>query len=202
MVDFDLKTASKLGVARVKVIATSGKLVSEYDVEMDVRASNPPVTTFISGGAESGKNWETDFTLPGMEGTNSAILEVSAILPMDAGRRLKYLIQYPYGCIEQTTSTAFAQLYLDDVMELNDKFKTAIDDHIKYGIKRISTFQLSDGSFSYWPGQQLLRQLGNLLCRSFPHRGRKQGICSSSRFEIIMDKSTETTCTPMEACAP
>jgi alpha-2-macroglobulin len=153
MVDFDLKTVSKLGVARVKVIATSGKLVSEYDVEMDVRASNPPVTTFISGGAESGKNWETDFTLPGMEGTNTAILEVSSILPMDAGRRLKYLIQYPYGCIEQTTSAAFAQLYLDDVMELNDKFKAAIDDHIKYGIKRITTFQLSEGSFSYWPGQ-------------------------------------------------
>jgi len=123
MVDFDLKTASKLGVARVKVIATCGKLVSEYDVEMDVRASNPPVTTYVSGGAESGKNWETDFKLPGMEGTNTAVLEVSAILPMDAGRRLHYLIQYPYGCIEQTTSTAFAQLYLDEVMELNDKFK-------------------------------------------------------------------------------
>jgi uncharacterized protein YfaS (alpha-2-macroglobulin family) len=153
MVDFDLKTASKLGVARVKVIATSGKLVSEYDVEMDVRASNPPVTTFVSGGAESGKNWETDFTLPGMEGTNSAILEVSAVLPMDAGRRLKYLIQYPYGCIEQTTSSAFAQLYLDDIMEMNSKFKMAIDEHIKYGINRISSFQLSDGSFTYWPGQ-------------------------------------------------
>jgi uncharacterized protein YfaS (alpha-2-macroglobulin family) len=119
---------------------------------MYVRASNPPVTTYISGGAESGKSWETDYTLPGMEGTNSAILEVSAVLPMDAGRRLKYLIQYPYGCIEQTTSSAFAQLYLDDIMEMNDKFKLAIDDHIKYGIKRISSFQLSDGSFSYWPG--------------------------------------------------
>jgi alpha-2-macroglobulin len=154
MVDFDLKTASKLGVARVKVIATSGKLVSEYDVEMDVRASNPPVTTFISGGAEAGKSWETDFKLPGMDGTNSAVLEVSAVLPMDAGRRLKYLIQYPYGCIEQTTSSAFAQLYLDDIMEMNNKFKMAIDEHIKYGIKRISSFQLSDGSFSYWPGQQ------------------------------------------------
>jgi len=153
IVDFDLKTVSRLGIARVKVVATSGKLVSEYDVEMDVRASNPPVTTFVSGGAESGKNWETDFTLPGMDGTNSAILEVSGILPMDAGRRLKYLLQYPYGCIEQTTSSAFAQLYLDDVMELNDKFKTAIEDHIKYGIKRITSFQLSDGSFSYWPGQ-------------------------------------------------
>ncbi len=110
-------------MARVKVIATSGKLVSEYDVEMDVRASNPPVTTFVNGGAEPGKDWESDFTLPGMEGTNSAVLEVSAIFPWTPARRLKYLIQYPYGCIEQTTSTAFAQLYLDEVMELNDKFK-------------------------------------------------------------------------------
>ncbi len=164
---FDLKTASKLGIARVKVIATSGKLVSEYDVEMDVRASNPPITTYINGGAEPGKNWESDFTLPGMEGTNSAVLEVSAILPMDATRRLKFLIRYPYGCIEQTTSTAFAQLYLDEVMELGDKFKSSIDEHIKYGIKRISSFQLSDGSFSYWPGSYYFDSWGTSYAGHF-----------------------------------
>jgi uncharacterized protein YfaS (alpha-2-macroglobulin family) len=175
MVDFDLKTASKLGIARVKVIATSGKLVSEYDVEMDIRASNPPVTTYVNGGAEPGKSWESDFTLPGMEGTNSAVLEVSAVLPMDATRRLKYLIQYPYGCIEQTTSTAFAQLYLDDVMELNDKFKTAIEEHIKYGIKRISSFQLSDGSFSYWPGNYYYDSWGTSYAGHFLIEAESKG---------------------------
>ena len=44
--------------------------------------------------------------------TNTAYLEVSGIPPIDAERRLQYLINYPHGCIEQITSTVFAQLYL------------------------------------------------------------------------------------------
>jgi alpha-2-macroglobulin len=175
LVDFDLKTASKLGVARVKVIATCGKLVSEYDVEMDVRASNPPVTTFIGGAAEEGQTWNSDFVMPGIENSNSAVLEVSGLLPMDAGRRLKYLIQYPHGCIEQVTSTAFPQLYLDDVLDLDTKTKASIDQHIKFGISKISTFQMSDGGFSYWPGSQQISNWGTTYAGHFLIEAENKG---------------------------
>jgi alpha-2-macroglobulin len=154
VVNFDLSTSQRIGVGKVKVRATSGKLTANYEVELDIRTPNLPISTFQAGTAAAGQSWVSDFTLPGMEGTNSAMLEVSGIPPMDAGRRLKYLLQYPHGCIEQVTSTVFAQLYLPDVLELNANTKTAIDNHIKSGISKISTFQLSGGGFSYWPGRQ------------------------------------------------
>jgi len=87
-----------------------------------------------------------------MTGTNELMLEVSNIPPVDFGRRLKYLLRYPHGCIEQTTSAVFPQLFLGDVVELTDALKQKTETNIKAGIKRLASFQLSGGGFSYWPG--------------------------------------------------
>ena len=71
---------------------------------------------------------------------------------MDLQKRLSYLIEYPYGCIEQTTSAAFPQLVLNQLTELNDYQKAQVDKNCKAAISRIQNFQRTDGGFSYWPG--------------------------------------------------
>jgi uncharacterized protein YfaS (alpha-2-macroglobulin family) len=155
IINFNLRAGSETGQGLVNIVATSGNLTATYEVALDIRNPNPPVTTFIAGAATSGKSWGTDFNLPGMEATNSALLEVSGIPPIDAGRRMKYLLQYPHGCIEQTTSAAFAQLFLTDLLALDNKTIEAIDNHMKAGISKIKSFQLASGGFSYWAGQPL-----------------------------------------------
>jgi len=173
--DFDLKLASKTGVGRIQVTATSGKYTSIYDVELDVRTANPPVTTFTGSTAEAGQTWETDFSLPGMENTNTAFLEVSGIPPIDAERHLKYLISYPHGCIEQITSAAFPQLFLSDVMETDDKARSAIDIHVKAAISKIQSFHLSGGGFTYWPGHQQINSWGNSYAGHFLLEAENKG---------------------------
>jgi hypothetical protein len=81
-------------------------------------------------------------------------LEVSTIPPINLGYRLEYLLEYPHGCIEQTTSSAFPQLYLDVVRELNDKEKARIKYNVTAAIERLKMFVTSDGGFGYWPGDQ------------------------------------------------
>jgi uncharacterized protein YfaS (alpha-2-macroglobulin family) len=71
---------------------------------------------------------------------------------MNLQKRLSYLIHYPHGCIEQTTSSVFPQLVLNQLMELDDRRKAEIDRNIRHGIQRIQNFQQPDGGFSYWPG--------------------------------------------------
>ena len=44
---------------------------------------------------------------------SNAVIEVSPLPSFNLSRHLNYLIQYPHGCVEQTTSTAFPQLYVD-----------------------------------------------------------------------------------------
>ena len=87
------------------------------------------------------------------EGNGSkATIEVSSIPAINLQKRLSYLIQYPHGCIEQTTSSVFPQLALNGLMDLNDKQKADIDKNIRAAIQKIQNFQTSSGGFSYWPG--------------------------------------------------
>lgn len=67
---------------------------------------------------------------------------------------MRYLLQYPYGCIEQTTSAVFPQLYLDKVKVLTDEEKNTIQRNVKAGVERLKTFVNRDGGFSYWPGHE------------------------------------------------
>lgn len=153
VVSFKLKVNSLLGVGKVKIVATSGSEKATYDIEIDVRNPNPKVVNVLETVIEAGKTWNTPYAPPGMSGTNKGTIELSSIPPINLGERLKYLIEYPHGCIEQTTSSAFPQLFLADIMELNSDFKVAIERNIKAGIERLKLFQNSSGGMSYWAGQ-------------------------------------------------
>ncbi len=148
---FGLKVKDILGVGKIKVIAISGSEKASYDIELNIRNPNPPITEFIDEVVNPGEILNRDYTLPGMPGTNTANLEVSSIPPIDFGRRLKYLLAYPHGCVEQTTSAAFPQLYLGDITEINNATRTKIEDNVKAAIKRLQSFILPSGGFAYWP---------------------------------------------------
>jgi alpha-2-macroglobulin len=153
VVNFKLKVNSGLGVGKVKIVATSGSEKATYDIEIDVRNPNPKVVNVLETIVEAGKTWTSPYTPAGMNGTNKGVIELSSIPPINLGERLKYLIEYPHGCIEQTTSSVFPQLFLGDIMELNADFKATIDRNIKAGIERLKLFQTSSGGMSYWAGQ-------------------------------------------------
>ncbi len=150
---FDVKAPDRVGVAKVKVIAQSGKEQTVYDVEMDIRNPNPYVTNVVSATLQPGQKWSINYQPIGMQGTNTGALEVSSIPAINLTKRLNFLIQYPHGCIEQTTSGIFPQLYLDRLTKLNETQKAKTEKNIKTGITRLKSFQTVSGGFSYWPGE-------------------------------------------------
>jgi uncharacterized protein YfaS (alpha-2-macroglobulin family) len=150
--EFRLKTKPGLGVAKATVTATSGKEKAAQTIELDVRSSTARVVDVVGGTIKPGEAWTPPFTLPGLAGTNAATLEVSRIPPIDLGRRLEYLIAYPHGCVEQTVSAAFPQLYLGKLLELDAEKQSRIEANVKAALERLRRFQASDGGFGYWPG--------------------------------------------------
>lgn len=152
--DFDLEVNSLIGWGTVEVTAISGKFTAKDVITIQVRNPNPAVTKVQESIIEAGKTWSVNATPVGMAGTNSYTLEVSTLPPVNLGLRMKYLLQYPYGCIEQTISSVFPQLYLDQVKALTDDERVAIQANIKAGITRLKTFQQRDGGFAYWPGAE------------------------------------------------
>ncbi len=175
VVFFDLTTKADLGIATVKIVATSGGKSATHDIELDIRNANPPVVNVVEKVIESGQGWTGEYTVPGMAGTNSGILEVSSIPPIDLGRRLNFLTRYPHGCIEQTVSAAFPQLYLSVIMELDTEVQSSIEENVKAAIQRIETFQSRDGGFSYWPGSGDSHHWGTTYAGHFLIEAEKKG---------------------------
>ena len=152
LTSFTLKVKDKPGVGKIKVIAQNGTERSEYEVEMEVRLPNPPVVNVKSVVIEAGKKATFAESLPGMDGTNTALIEASYIPPLNFGKRMQYLIRYPHGCLEQTTSAAFPQLYLSSVMEMSEADKTRASYNVKTALNKLKNFMSVEGGFSYWPG--------------------------------------------------
>jgi uncharacterized protein YfaS (alpha-2-macroglobulin family) len=150
--DFGLVVKAETGKAKIQVTATSGNYSATDEIEIEVRNPNPPITQVQDAVLEAGKVWTGTVTPIGIAGTNTSILEVSSLPPINLGQRMRYLLQYPYGCIEQTTSAVFPQLYLDKVKVLTDEEKNTIQRNVKAGVERLKTFVNRDGGFSYWPG--------------------------------------------------
>jgi len=151
MVYFDLQLSENIGIGKVKIIATSGSERAEYPVELDVRLPNPSIHKVIEYAIEPGKTWTENFKAIGVEGTNKSILEVSRIPAINLGQRLEYLIRYPHGCIEQTTSSVFPQLHLAKLMDISEEDQQKIENNIREGIKRLKKFQITGGGMTYWP---------------------------------------------------
>ena len=175
VVVFKVKVKPTIGIGKVKVMASASGEVAEDEIELEVRNPNPRITTVSTIQIEKGQTGKLEYLLPGIEGTNHASLEISSIPPIDFGRRLKYLISYPHGCVEQTTSGAFPQLFLSDLIDSGDDFEETTARNIRGGINRLAGFIRPDGGLSYWPGSTSSSDWGTTYAGHFLLEAEKKG---------------------------
>ena len=152
MLYFDVRVKPNVGIGKVKLMASSGNEKADYEVELDIRNPNPPVTSVSDMTLAPGQQWNKVANAIGVAATSTAVVEISSLPAMNLQKRLDYLIEYPHGCIEQTTSAVFPQLVLNQLTDLDEYKKSLVDKNVKAGIARMQNFQRPDGGFSYWPG--------------------------------------------------
>ncbi len=175
IVNFELKVKDVMGVGKIKIIATSGTLTAVHDLEIDIRNPNPRMTDVIESTVQPGKTYNATYKLTGMSGTNKGVIEISSIPSLNLEKRLSYLIDYPHGCIEQTTSSVFPQLYLSDIIDLSQSYKAKINQNITAAIQRLKSFQTSNGGLSYWPGEQYSDDWGSNYAGHFMLEAEMKG---------------------------
>ncbi|MGK0427251.1 MAG: hypothetical protein ACJAUR_001361 [Ulvibacter sp.] len=175
IVNFDFEVLSFSGIQTIEVIASGNGEKASYKVAIDVENPNPISQKTTQYTLSENGSQTIDFSTFGVEGTNGAMLEFSTLPPMDFGKRLEYLIQYPHGCIEQTTSGAFPQLYLADIFDITFDKKQEIEDNIKGAIQRLNTFQGTDGGLSYWPGERQADPWGSNYAGHFMLEAKQKG---------------------------
>jgi hypothetical protein len=112
---------------------------------------------------------------PHLEGSFSRSQEISLEIPDDArggpsaaltlqvgqhlwpelGQRLDYLLDYPHGCVEQTTSSTLPLIAARAILprigftKLSD---AELKVRIKSGLDRLATMRTESGGLAYWPG--------------------------------------------------
>ncbi len=175
MVYFKLKVNDFKGIGKIKINAVSGSEKTSYDVEIDVENPNPLTTETLDLVLKSNEEGSFDFSSFGTKGTNITTLELSSLPPMNFTSRLDYLIQYPHGCVEQTTSSAFPQLYFTELFDLSNEKKQKIERNIKATIRRLSKFQLANGGLSYWQGNSSADDWGTSYAGHFMIEANKKG---------------------------
>lgn len=183
MAYFNLAVGSATGIAKVQVIATSGSEKSVYDVEIDMTNPNPVTSTFtdviLAPNSSKTISWNTF----GIAGSNKARLEVSSMPTINLNGRLQFLIQYPHGCVEQTTSSVFPQLFLNDVADIDANRRAIIQKNIGAGITRLGSFQLANGGLPYWQGNAIADDWGTSYAGHFLIEAEKKGYVLPINFK-------------------
>jgi uncharacterized protein YfaS (alpha-2-macroglobulin family) len=148
---FKVKAGSKTGKGWITITAESGPLKSRAEVHLAVRSPNPPTVRQYNHKLEPDETWTETVVPHGLAGTNETVLEMASVPPLNLENRLNYLIRYPHGCVEQVTSSVFPQLFLGDLVKLDENRKKEIEKNVNAGIDRLRQFQAVSGGFMYWP---------------------------------------------------
>ncbi len=155
---FSVKADHGIGVATVTATVTA--LGEKFTQKIDIPVRPAGGLTFItgSGSVQAGSN--QSFKVSGdlyPLGVKSAVI-LSKSPAVEFAKNLDYLIRYPYGCLEQTVSTAFPQLYLADIARLfpsvsgrNFNQGGSMGYNVQQAVLKVEAMQLYNGGLSLWP---------------------------------------------------
>ena len=179
------------GAGHVRITAISGGEKSVYETDIEIRSVRRPQVKVTPVTLEAGKSWKGTVGLPGVEGTNSLMLEMSDVQPVNLSTRLSYLLGYPHGCVEQITSKAFPQLYLSGFASLTREQEQLTERAVKEVIRRLRSYQTVDGSFSYWPGGTSSNAWGTVYATHFLLEAEKKGylVPEGMKRDVLNDLS-------------
>ncbi len=175
IVNFDFKVNPTKSFQTIKVTASGHGEQASNETEIDVENPNPITTKSTLYTIAENQSQTISFDTFGTSGTNTATIEFSTLPPMDFSKRMEYLLQYPHGCVEQTTSAAFPQLFLSEVLDITFDKKKEIEKNIKAAIKRLNDFQVPSGGLSYWSGYGSANDWGTSYAGHFMLEAKQKG---------------------------
>ena len=164
-----------LGNAELKLSVTGEGYTAESSTLMPIRMPYAERRNTITKEIEAGQTVNMPFELTGMEGTQQGNITVSSLLPVDLFGRIDYLMGYPHGCLEQVTSKAFSQLYLNYFIQLDDKEKEEMRNNIEAAITNLNNYRKSDNSMTNWVGGTYTDPWTEIYALHFLVEANKQG---------------------------
>lgn len=168
-----------IGAAEVKIEVNAGGSTYSEEIDITVRPASTLQKRTGSGiVAANGSNnlvvGDPDF----MPASVRRKLVVSRSPVLELGDVLEKLVNYPYGCTEQSISAAFPQLYFGDFSELlqkGDGAKKAAAANVLEAIRKIKMRQLYTGAVTLWDNDKTEHWWTTIYAAHFLLEARKAG---------------------------
>ena len=144
------------GSARVRVTVRLGRESDAFEIPIAIGAVAPWETT--AGHGQTADRAAMPITSPAsaLAGTGSLQVDMASTALVGLGEGARYLVEYPYGCVEQRASRALALMLSADLggaFQLAGLTSPDLRAAAQRSIDELLTFQCPDGGFAFWPGQ-------------------------------------------------
>lgn len=175
---YNIVAAQSIGAG--KVIVTVKALNETFTNETDISVRPPASLQKLTGYGIAGENTTTpvDMTNKFISTSVTGKLIVSKSPLTQFSKHLEELVKYPYGCVEQTVSAAFPQLYYADLVKgMNVGTNTELNpaSNVQQAIIKLQSMQQGNGGMSYWPEGGGESWWGSVYACHFLLEARKAG---------------------------
>jgi uncharacterized protein YfaS (alpha-2-macroglobulin family) len=143
------------GKAVFSIVASGADETMTVTRELSVRPAAHLETKVYRGSLETGKDFKFDLPANYIKQGKKTRVFMSYSRAAEYAGAFDYLINYPYGCIEQTTSSAFPLIFFKElgvVKMLLEYQGINTETYINETIKRLQQFVLPGNRITFWPG--------------------------------------------------
>ncbi len=189
---FQLEAEPSMGQLQFKISAKGAGESASLTEDVPLRPPVPFITQAGQGSVTADKPVSFTFPADWIAGTTNFSLMLSSFPAVQFTGSLQYLLTYPHGCIEQTTSKVFPLLYFNELARIAEPalFKaTSVDYFITEGIAKIENLQQPSGAFSFWPQGDYINNWSSIYAAHFLVEARKAGYVVSDRVYNRMLKA-------------
>lgn len=184
------------GKANVRWSASLGKETDEVQVTVPILDAGAK-RVVVASKQLAGPSGEVEVPLPQgrLPGSTEVEVMVSSSSLSELKDSVQYLMGYPNGCIEQTTSTAYPLVVLKDLLpEMGVTVDEAdLKKFSEAGVKRLLSFQTTSGGLAYWPGSDSPHVFGTTFGLTALIEAKKRGYAVSdealARAAAFLEKS-------------
>jgi alpha-2-macroglobulin len=171
--------SNRAGDTKVFLKATVGNRQIAREWDLAVRPASTITTRRVMQLLKPGESVTLNNALLSgfVAGTATAKLSVTNRPDFDVPGLLDYLDQYPYGCTEQTTSSALPLLYFADVAKAfgRDGKATDMKQRVDKAILKLLERQTDNGGLGFWSASDKVDPWASAYAFDFLTRAKQQG---------------------------
>jgi len=179
---FTLRARPAMGTGSVTVTVRGLGEVFTEKIDLTVRPASSLLKTSASGQVAGGQTATVNLPNDYAPATVSSQLLVSRSPLVSFADHLQNLLGYPYGCLEQTVSKAFPQLYVGDFIKTLKSAKPTVgpgdlnpNATVQAAIRNIEGLQLANGGLSRWQAGDVPDGWSSTYAGHFLLEARKAG---------------------------